>query len=167
MITIIVAYDQNRVIGNNGSIPWKIPQDMKYFKSTTAGSPCIMGRKTWESIPSQFRPLPGRLNLVVTRGFRDHTRPPLSTMFLPTLEECISSAKIFHPDTEVFVIGGAQLYRYALENGIADRVLASEVKGTYEGDTYFPDLPMEGLELVKSSKILEEYEQFNVVEYIL
>jgi dihydrofolate reductase len=167
MVTIVVAYDENRVIGNQGGIPWHLPEDFKHFKRTTMGHSCIMGRKTWESIPSQFRPLPGRLNLVVTRDFRSHTTPPQATLFLPTLEEAISASKILHPKKELFIIGGAQLYRYAIEHKIADRVLASEVKGTHEGDTFFPELPMEGLELVKSSKVLEEYDQFNVVEYVL
>jgi len=66
MITLIVAYNKNLVIGDDtGNIPWKIPEDLKFFKEYTMGKPCIMGRKTWDSIPSQFKPLKGRTNIIV------------------------------------------------------------------------------------------------------
>lgn len=168
MVTIIVAYSvENRVIGNQGTIPWKIPQDMKYFKSVTMGCPCVMGRKTWDSLPDQFRPLPGRLNLVVTRDFRSHLTPPLSTMFLPSVKECIDAASILQKQKEIFIIGGSQIYNSVLEEGLADRVIASEIKGRHDGDTFFPDLPIQGMEVVKSQKVLQRFDEFDIVEYIL
>jgi dihydrofolate reductase len=177
MVTIIVAYDEARVIGNKGSIPWRISEDFKHFKKTTIGCPVIMGRKTWDSLPENFKPLPDRPNIIVTRnailmenewyGRSESSRNIQQTFFEDTIESAILFAKDACPNKEIFVIGGSQIYQYALENELVDRVLASEIKGVHEGDTFFPALPLYGMELVKSCKILQEFDEFKIVEYVL
>jgi dihydrofolate reductase len=177
MITILVAYDENRVMGNKGGIPWRISEDFKHFKRTTVGKPCIMGRKTWDSLPENYKPLPDRPNIIVTRNAvsmenewylkltaSKNTAP---TFFEDTIEEAIDFAMAACPNKEIFIIGGAQIYQHVLEKRLADRVVASEVKGVHEGDTFFPNLPLEGMELVKAHKILQEFDDFKIVEYVL
>jgi len=174
MITLVVAYDEARVMGNKGGIPWHIPEDFKHFKHTTIGHSCIMGRKTWDSLPPKFKPLPDRMNIVVTRNdvvlenewsVKELPKNTCAPHFESSLESAIELAKEF--DDEIFIIGGSEIYKQALEKQLVDRVLASEVKGVHEGDTFFPDLPLEGLELVKARKVLQEFDDFNIVEYIL
>lgn len=170
MVTIIVAYDEARVIGNKGGIPWRITEDFKHFKRTTTGNPCIMGRKTWDSLPANYKPLPDRANIVVTRNsvqLENEWRTSKIVFFEESLEEAIDFANAAYPHKEVFILGGAQIYQQALEKKLVDRVLASEVKGVHEGDTFFPELPLDGMELVKSRKIIQEFDDFSIVEYAL
>ena len=186
MITIIVAYDENRVIGNNGTIPWRIPEDFKHFKETTIGCPCIMGRRTWDSLPEMFKPLPKRPNIVVTTktyemsledtsGYksglqRDCVWCPFnqpSLTYVSSLERAIEFCKVSYPEKEIFIIGGSQIYNQALSNNLVDRILASEVKGTHDGDTFFPELPIQGMELAKSQSVIRELNDFRIVEYVL
>lgn len=167
MITIIVAYNGKGVIGNNlGKVPWHIPADMKFFKDTTMGHACVMGRKTWESIPLKYRPLPGRYNVVVTRGHRGFDFPPGSSETMAAcvdVETAIRHAKQFSPGGEVFITGGAQIYNYCLEHNLVDLVLASEIKNhlDVEGAAFFPNLK----ELGWKGEILETHDEFDVVAY--
>jgi dihydrofolate reductase len=132
VIAMIVAAASNRVIGRNGGLPWRLPEDMKWFKARTAGRPLIMGRKTWESFPK--RPLPGRTNIVVTRqaGFRAD-----GGVVTNTLSAAIDIATGEAPE-EVMIIGGAELYRAALP--LTERIYLTSVHGDFEGDTCFPEL---------------------------
>lgn len=129
MINIIVAYDLDRKIGNQGKIPWKLPADQAFFKEQTLGHPIIMGRKTWESLP--VKPLKGRINIVISSNIT-------KTITCKSPEEAIEKAKTF--DEEIYIIGGAKIYEYTLENDLIDRIYASEIKEKYEGDTFFPSL---------------------------
>src|SRR5665647_2840073 len=105
---LIFARAANGVIGVNGKLPWHLPEDMVHFKRTTLGSPVIMGRKTWDSLPPKFRPLPGRLNIVVTRQPDWHSVGALAAHSLPdAMRRC-------PPDSDAWVIGGAELYKQAL-----------------------------------------------------
>lgn len=161
MIELIVAYDENRVIGKDGKMPWHISGDLKHFKDTTLGHACIMGRNTWNSLPKNYRPLPGRLNLVLTRN-TDRLKPakyPNLFRCFSTLEAALNFLAHVHPYKKVFVVGGEQVYRYTLQKGLADAVIASEVHGKHEGDTYFPKL------IGWKRKVLSEHSKFNVVEY--
>lgn len=169
MVTIIVAYDEARVIGNKGGIPWRFTEDFKHFKRTTTGNPCIMGRKTWDSLPVNYKPLPDRPNIVVTRNSVQLENDCFSenVFFEESLEEAVDFAIVAYPYKEIFIIGGSQIYQQALEKKLVDRVLASEVKGVHEGDTFFPELPLDGMELVKSRKIIQEFDDFSIVEYAL
>lgn len=168
-VTIIVAHNKHRVIGRNNDIPWKIPEDMKHFKETTMGHPVIMGRRTWESIPAKYRPLPGRLNIVVTRFHRSFdfpTCPPNTEVIAcESVEKAISSAKAFCKGAgQVFITGGGEIYDYALRKNLVNRVLVSEVKGYEDIDSgiLFPDIEKDGW---VRSNVLKEHNDFNVVEY--
>ena len=127
VIALIVAMAENGVIGRDGKLPWRIPEDMKWFRERTAGRPLIMGRKTWESFPK--RPLPGRTNIVVTRnaGYRAE-----GGVVVPSLEAALEVARREKPE-EIMVIGGAEIYRAALP--FARRVYLTRVHGAFDGDT--------------------------------
>jgi len=171
MVTIIVAYDDNHIIGNNGEIPWKISEDFKHFKRTTTGNPCIMGRKTWDSLPENYKPLPNRPNIIVSRKaamLEKQNQWSLKDVYFESdLSEAIGFASETFPDKEIFIIGGEQIYRHALEQGLVNKVIASEIKGIHEGDTFFPELPLQGMEIVKSRNVIQQFEDFCIVEYIL
>ncbi len=132
MISLIVAADENGVIGHQGSLPWKLPADMKFFRETTKGHPVIMGRKTYVSIG---RPLPGRQNVVVTRQ-EDFEAPGCKVV--NSLVDAIGVASMADGNDEIFVIGGGELYREVLPS--ADRVYLTRVHASVEGDTTFPPL---------------------------
>jgi dihydrofolate reductase len=126
-ITLIVARARNGVIGRGGTLPWRLPEDLAHFKRTTMGHPIVMGRRTWESIG---RPLPGRRSIVVSRqpGF-DAPGAEVATSLDAALALCADSP-------EIFVIGGAQLYREALPR--AQRLIVTEIDADFDGDADFP-----------------------------
>ncbi len=123
MIVLVVAAACNGVIGKDGAIPWRLPEDMKRFKALTLGHAVVMGRKTWDSLPPKNRPLPGRRNLVVTRD----TNWRAEGAERVRLDDALKG--------DVFVIGGAEIYRAALPR--ADRIELTEVQGDFDGDAHF------------------------------
>jgi dihydrofolate reductase len=125
--TLILARARNGVIGAKGGLPWRLPEDLAFFKRTTMGHPIVMGRKTWESIG---RPLPGRRSIVVTRerGFA-----AAGAEVAHSLDDAVA---LCPGSDEIFVIGGAQLYAEALPR--ADRLLLTEIHADFEGDTFLP-----------------------------
>ncbi|HEY9045785.1 MAG TPA: dihydrofolate reductase [Ohtaekwangia sp.] len=131
-ISLIAALAQNHVIGKNNDLPWHLPDDMKYFMTTTQGHYCIMGRKNYDSIPSKFRPLPNRTNIVVTRQQNFHA--PGCTV-VNSIEEALDLARA-NGEKETFVIGGAEIYRAALSQ--ADVLYLTEIQAEIEGDVRFP-----------------------------
>jgi dihydrofolate reductase len=135
-LTLIAALANNNVIGRNNTLPWHLPEDLKHFKEATLGAPVIMGRKTWESLPEKFRPLPGRLNIVVSRDLQ-RTRPLAAGA---TVVDSLPAALAACGETpEAFLIGGAELYRQAIEQ--ADRLLITEIDLEVEGaDAFFPPI---------------------------
>jgi dihydrofolate reductase len=130
-VSIIVAMAENRVIGNEGRIPWHIPEDTGWFKGKTLGHTVIMGRKTFESIG---RPLPGRKNIIISRK-PDYTADGAEVFH--SLEQALESSK--GTEDELFIIGGEKIYRQAI--GITDRIYLTLINRRYEGDTTFPELP--------------------------
>lgn len=132
IVALIVAVAENGVIGRDGKLPWRIPEDMKWFKARTAGKPLVMGRKTWESFPK--RPLPGRTNIVITRdrGYRAE-----GAVVVATFEAALDVAAGERPD-EIMVLGGAEIYRLALPQ--TGRIYLTRVHAAVEGDTHFPPL---------------------------
>ena len=136
-VVIIAARARNGTIGIDNRIPWKLPEDMKFFRDTTRGKPVIMGRKTWESLPASFRPLPGRHNVVLSRA---ETPPdvPQGVDVARTLTEAVALTSTRPGVESVFVIGGENVYAEALS--FADRVLLTEIDADYEGDAFFPQL---------------------------
>ena len=139
MLSLVVAMARNRVIGAGGRLPWHLPADLKRFKEITMGRPVIMGRKTFESIG---KPLPGRVNIVVTRR-RGWSAPGCRAA--GTLEEAIAAAGA----GEVFVIGGGELYAAALPR--ADRLYVTEVDAEVPGDTHFPEVDLSRWRLVEET----------------
>ncbi|WP_353645915.1 dihydrofolate reductase [Mesorhizobium sp. WSM2239] len=136
-IAIYVAIAENGVIGRKGGLPWRLSSDLKRFKADTMGKPIVMGRKTWESFPK--RPLPGRLNIVVTR---DPTFRAEGAETVHSLDEAIALARArgrcMAGADEICVIGGGEIYRQALP--LADRLHVTHVLAEVEGDTRFPDI---------------------------
>jgi dihydrofolate reductase len=129
-LSLVAAVARNGVIGRDGGIPWRIPEDMQRFRALTVGHPVVMGRRTWESLPERFRPLPGRRNIVVTR---DSGWSREGTERAGSLEEALELAA----DAErVSVIGGAAVYASALP--LADELALTEIDADVEGDTFFP-----------------------------
>jgi dihydrofolate reductase len=129
-IAYVVAMDDNRLIGRQNDLPWRLPDDMRWFRDQTMGKPCIMGRKTYDSLPERFRPLPGRLNIVVTRN-ADYQAP--GAVVAHSVEEALRAAG---DAEEVIIVGGADLFRRLLP--VADRLYLTEVHDAAEGDVYFP-----------------------------
>ena len=126
MISFVVAFDRNKVIGKNGGLPWRLPDDMKHVRELTLGKPLIMGRRTYESIG---RPLPGRTSIVLTRDPEFH---PEGVRIARTPDEAIALAG---DASELIVFGGAEVFRRFLP--LADRIYLTEVEADVGGDTYF------------------------------
>ena len=149
MVSIIVAVAQNGVIGDKNALLWHIKEDMRFFRTTTSGHAVVMGRKTFESLGS--KPLPKRTNIVITRQDIDFD----GTLTAHSLSEAIELAG---DDSEIFIIGGAQIYAEALK--CADRIYLTRVERDYEGDTSFPDVDWSQWRLVDEQRHErgEEYE---------
>jgi dihydrofolate reductase len=129
-IIIIAAMAENRVIGRDNALPWAVREDMLHFKELTAGCPCIMGRKTWESLPR--RPLPGRPNLIISASM---TEAPGGARVFPSLPAAIGFCAA---DPKVFICGGASIYREAQQ--YANKMELTVIQGYYEGDAFFPEI---------------------------
>lgn len=141
MISLIVAHDRNGVIGNGPDIPWHLPADFKRFKEITMGHPVIMGRTTFESIG---KPLPGRLNIIVTRD--ESYEGPEGTLSVTSVEAGIAAGEQENSG-EVFVLGGSQIYQYALEHNLIERAYITEVQTEVQGDIFFPMYHINNLNL--------------------
>ncbi|MBC8451911.1 MAG: dihydrofolate reductase [Rhodospirillaceae bacterium] len=129
ILTLVVAMSENRVIGRDGDLPWRLPNDLKHFKQVTMGHPIIMGRKTWESL--YVKPLPGRRNIVVTRNAGYEAEGA------ETSDSLGSALTLATGEDEAMIIGGAELFAAALDT--ATRLHLTEVHAKIEGDTYFPE----------------------------
>ena len=134
IISLIAALTKNHVIGKNNDLPWRLPDDMKYFMQTTTGHTVIMGRKNYDSLPDKFKPLPNRMNIVVTRQ-KDFNAPGCTVVH--SLEKAIELATAAN-ENEVFNIGGAELFTLGLAK--ANRLYLTEIQTELTGDTYFPEL---------------------------
>lgn len=130
IISLIAAMDKNRVIGQNGRLPWRLPADMRRFVELTLGKPVIMGRKTYESIPPKFKPLHGRTNIILTHNL-DYDAP--GCFVAHTIEEALAAAD---GAPEVMVIGGAAVYEQFLPR--ADRLYLTIIDAAFDGDATFP-----------------------------
>lgn len=149
-ISMIVAVSDNMAIGCKGGMPWHISADFKYFKNTTFGHAVIMGRATWESIGC--RPLPGRRNIVVSRSRTEGPMEGVQAEYALSLEKALS---IVAGEDEVFIIGGGQLYRQAMD--FADRLYITEVHTVVEdADTFFPAVDSALWQLVSRSAVQED-----------
>jgi dihydrofolate reductase len=152
LIKILVAFDENRVIGKNNALIWHLPADLQRFKTLTTGHVIIMGRKTYESIG---RPLPNRTTIAITR---QETFNPEGILVSHSLEEAILKAKsISREDT--YIVGGAEIYQMSL--AVADQILVTQLHDIFDGDTYFPEIPLDTWEIVTREKgISDEKNKF-------
>lgn len=132
MISLIAATDKHGLIGVNNKMPWDLPSEMAHFRMTTSGHSVLMGRNTYESIG---RPLPNRKNFVLT------SRPLTETENLVVIRDLALFLQAWPKDEQLFIIGGAKVYKAALP--YADELIISVVEGKYVGDTYFPPIPPE------------------------
>lgn len=144
-VSLIAAMGRNRVIGSQGGIPWHLPQDLRRFRALTLGQTLIMGRRTFESIG---RPLPDRTTIVLTRQAAYQAAGCLTA---GSLDRALLLAR---PATVVFICGGGTVYRQTLP--LADRIYLTEIDCDVAGDTFFPDIPVEGFELIASEIIATE-----------
>lgn len=134
-VSLVVAMGANRVIGVDGGLPWRLPEDLAHFKRITFGHPMVMGRATFESIG---RPLPGRTTIVVTRD------PQWGAEGVETAASLDAAlARAHELDPEVFVVGGAQVYAEALERDLVDVLVVTRVAASPDGDTFFPSIDWE------------------------
>lgn len=159
VISLIAAVAQNRAIGKDKQLLWHLPEDLRHFRKITHGKTVIMGRKTWESLPDAFRPLPGRHNIVVSRN-------PAYSATGATLVRSLEEArrKAGDDDDEVFVIGGAELYQQAIR--IAQYLYLTEIAENFEGDAFFPEvLPQDWVELSRSTQHNASGLEFVFVKY--
>ena len=142
---LIFARAANGVIGADGTLPWHLPEDLAHFKRTTLGCPVIMGRKTWDSLPAKFRPLPGRVNIVITRqpDWHQNGAQPFTS-----LDDALRFCEQFE---EVWVIGGAQLFAQALP--LAQRAVITEIAQDFEGDAFAPVFGPEWHETARESHV--------------
>ncbi len=155
IISLIAAIGKGRELGKNGKLLWHLPDDMRRFKELTTGHPVIMGRKTWESLPERFRPLPGRTNIVVTRQANYEAA---GAVVVDSFENARVAAACAKGAGETFVIGGGELYATALP--YASRLYLTLVDATAEADTFFP--PYEDIFI---KKVSEESCELNDLHY--
>jgi dihydrofolate reductase len=130
-VSLVAAVARGGVIGRDGVLPWHLPEDMARFRELTTGHAVVMGRKTWDSLPNRFRPLPGRRNVVVTRS------PEWSAEGAERAGSLEEALRLLEHEERVFVIGGAEVYATALQ--YAEELLVTEVDLEIAGDTYFPE----------------------------
>jgi len=156
-VILVAAVARSGAIGKDGTVPWHLPEDMAYFRELTTGYPVVMGRRTWDSLPDRFRPLPGRRNIVVTRNpewCADGAER------VGSLEEALSLAAA----ECVFVIGGAEIYRAALP--VADELALTEVELDVEADTVFPSWSREAFsEVSREPHVAADGTPFAFVRY--
>jgi dihydrofolate reductase len=154
---LIYARAANGVIGRDNQLPWHLPEDLAHFKRTTLGCPVIMGRKTWDSLPPKFRPLPGRLNIVVTRD-------PGFVADGASVAHSLEAARDLCPaGGTAWVIGGAQIYAQALP--LASEVVVTEIAQDFEGDAFAPMLGGEWREVARDEQVGASGLSFAFVTY--
>jgi len=168
-IILIAAMAENRVIGKNNTMPWSIKGNLAHFKKMTMGFPCIMGRKTWESLPK--KPLPGRLNIIISKTMNETPSLPEdiitdNTNILlnkddPKIKICTSlqDAIDFCSNYEkIFICGGESIYKQAMPLGA--KIDLTLIRGNYDGDTFFPQIDDSWIKTET-----EEFEEYSIITY--
>lgn len=153
-----MACDKNLGIGKNNRLPWRLPGDMKYFRQITSTqvdnlkNAVIVGRKTWESIPEKMRPLPGRLNVVLTRD--KNYKVPQGAVVSHSLDQALE--KLEEEEIgKIFVIGGAEIYQESLRHPLVDLIYLTEISSVFDCDAFFPDY-RDNFELLCESDVQKE-----------
>ena len=166
---IVVAMDQQQGIGQNNQLPWHLPEDLKHFREiTTAQSTSnlpnavVMGRKTWESLPPERRPLKGRVNMVITR--QGNFPLPEGVQAAHSLDEAITTM-LGQPITQIFVIGGASIYEHAIHHPLCEGIYLTRIETVFVCDTFFPKIPtrfkrMDQSEVKQQGDICYRFERY-------
>ena len=144
-VGLIYARARNGVIGQGGVMPWHLPEDLAHFKRVTLNHPVVMGRRTWDSIPPRFRPLPGRTNIVVTR---QEDWNETGAQRSPSLRDALQKAENSGgTSSQAWVIGGAQIYAQAMP--LADELVVTEIDADFDGDAHAPAIGPEWQEVAR------------------
>lgn len=158
--SLIVAVDQNMGIGKDGTLAWNLPEDRKYFSkiTTETASPelrnaVIMGRLTWESIPAKYKPLPGRINIVLSSN--PDLELPDDVLLFGSLDEALAALSTSNKIDQIFVIGGAKLYEEALFHLDLERIYLTRIEADFDCDTFFPDQIPEDFEIISATELME------------
>ena len=152
---------QRKVIGKNGVMPWHLAEDLAHFKRTTLGCPVIMGRKTWDSLPVKFRPLPGRANIVLTRQKDWHEN---GVQRASGMRDALSYCEQMTPKpAAVWVIGGAQIYAQALP--LASQLMITEIGAEFDGDSYAPEIGQDWQETARHAHVAANGLPYSFVSY--
>jgi dihydrofolate reductase len=155
-ISIIVAASENNVIGKDNTLPWHLPNDLKYFKDKTMGHCVVMGRKNFESIPDKFRPLSGRTNIVITRQ-KDYR--PQGSIIIHSIDDAIQFAKE-QGETDCFVVGGGEIFKQSIH--LCDVIYITRIHQQIEGDIFFPKLnPAEWKEVSREDFKADEKNEYD------
>lgn len=149
-VSIIVAVADNGVIGKDNQLIWHLPADMRYFKEKTTGHCVITGRKNYESIPEKFRPLPNRTNIVITRQSNYEAK---GAIIANSPENALEIAKQKEDQDEIFIIGGAEIYRYFIP--FCNRIYLTKIHHNFDGDAYF-NLPENEWKLIQEEHHLKD-----------
>lgn len=157
MLKILVAFDENRVIGKNNTLIWHLPADLKRFKTLTTGHVIIMGRKTFESIG---KPLPNRTSIVISRQADLQIE---GAIIAHSVEEAILKAKSITRE-DIYIVGGAEIY--ALSLPLADQILVTQLHDIFEGDAYFPEIPTETFEVTEKERGITDEKNAYQYSYI-
>ena len=163
-VSLIVAMDRNRGIGRDNDLMWHLPNDMRFFKETTENQIVVMGRKNYDSIPEKYRPLPNRENVILTKN----TSFEASNCSVFHSLDAALSAYQSDKNRKLFIIGGGQIYKLALEAKILEEMFITHIDGNYDADTFFPDLNESdwNKELLMSQAIDERHRHgFKVFRY--
>ena len=163
-VSLIVAMDKNRGIGKNNDLMWHLPNDMRFFKETTAHQIVVMGRKNYDSIPEKYRPLPNRKNVILTRN-SDYKAEECD--IFNSLDDALG-AHTNETEKTIFIIGGGQIYTLALAQGVVDEMFITHIDGDYDADTFFPEFDKSKWrkELVLKQEIDDRHENsFEVFRY--
>ena len=150
-VALIVAMDLERGIGKNNDLMWDLPNDMRFFKEMTKGHVVVMGRKNFDSIPEKYRPLPGRENVVLTRN------KSFSAANCVVLHDLVEVWEKYQDEEErtIFIIGGGEIYRLALESDLIEELYITHVNGNYNADTFFPEFDLNNWKV----EVLEKHEK--------
>lgn len=152
--SIISAIDKNRGIGKGGNLPWRLKGDMEHFKEITVGqgsNGVIMGRTTWLSLPAKFRPLPERINVVLTE---QDLSLPQNVLRASSIDEAIKQLES-KSVADIFVIGGGQVYAQGIAHPLCQKLFLTEVEGDFSCDTFFPEIPSEFVKTNESQLVTE------------
>jgi len=156
-INMIFAQSASGVIGNNNALPWHLPEDLAHFKKLTLGCPVIMGRKTWDSLPPKFRPLPGRTNVVITR---QADWQAAGAQNAGSLTDAIA---ICQAASDVWIIGGAQIYAQA--EPFASRIEVTQIDKDFEGDAFAPTLGSQWQQSLKKDHVSSTGLKFSFITF--